>query len=287
CRHRGYRVVEADAKECKVLRCRYHTWTYDLAGNLRRAPGTEDEPNFIRDELGLRRVAVDTWAQAVFVNPNPNAPPLREAFTRLDDWTDSFDFDPDPASYTLHREVVSDIEANWKLWWDNGTECYHCPSIHGSSFNSVYNTVGEDHRFETDRNMLSATFVTKRRETGELSSGKYRSIHLMPGFQAVQQSDFMLLSKMTPTSPSSCRFTVHYLAEVGADPARVDQWIDIWHATYLEDAEAISIQQQNMNIPDAPPFRYVSEREGPSIHVLRQYWETCKEMLVDDADRCN
>ncbi|MEM7294341.1 MAG: Rieske 2Fe-2S domain-containing protein, partial [Pseudomonadota bacterium] len=25
CRHRGYRVVEADAKECKVLRCRYHT----------------------------------------------------------------------------------------------------------------------------------------------------------------------------------------------------------------------------------------------------------------------
>ena len=93
----------------------------------------------------------------------------------------------------------------------------------------------------------------------------------------------MLLSKMVPTGPESCRFVIDYLAENGADPDRVDKWIEIWQETYMEDIEVLGIQQQNMHIPDAQPFRYVSQREGPSIHALRQHWNSMKEYLVDDS----
>ena len=38
CRHRAATVVEKDEGHCDVLRCRYHGWVYDTAGNLRRTP---------------------------------------------------------------------------------------------------------------------------------------------------------------------------------------------------------------------------------------------------------
>ena len=38
-----------------------------------------------------------------------------------------------------------------------------------------------------------------------------------------------------------------------------------------------SWQQQNVKVPRAEPFRYVSEREGPSVHVLRQHWNMMKD----------
>jgi nitrite reductase/ring-hydroxylating ferredoxin subunit len=38
CRHQGMPVVEQAAGRCDVLRCRYHGWTYDLAGALIEAP---------------------------------------------------------------------------------------------------------------------------------------------------------------------------------------------------------------------------------------------------------
>ncbi len=38
CRHQGMPVVEQPAGQCDALRCRYHGWTYDLAGSLVAAP---------------------------------------------------------------------------------------------------------------------------------------------------------------------------------------------------------------------------------------------------------
>ena len=38
CKHQGMPVVEKPAGRCDVLRCRYHGWTYDLAGALIVAP---------------------------------------------------------------------------------------------------------------------------------------------------------------------------------------------------------------------------------------------------------
>ena len=287
CRHRGYRVAREGAERAKLLRCFYHSWSYDLAGKLVRAPGAEEEPDFDPADHCLIPVQVDTWAQAVFVNPDLDAPPLRTAFSRLDEWTDSFGFETDLDRYILHSHHETEIEGNWKLWWDNGTECYHCPTVHGDSFNQVYLTAPGEHSFDTDENMLTATFSPRVEADSRLSAGNYRSMHLMPGFQTVQQSDFMLLSKMTPTGPESCRFIIDYLAEEGADPARVEKWIKIWQETYMEDIGVIGVQQKNMRIPSAQPFRYVSQREGPSIHVLRQHWNTMKAYLVEDSASSN
>ena len=79
CRHRAFPVAVADGNR-PSLQCAYHAWTYNLDGSLRAAPRSEREPCFNKEEFSLLPAAVETWNGLVFVNPDPDAPPLREAY---------------------------------------------------------------------------------------------------------------------------------------------------------------------------------------------------------------
>ena len=138
CRHRGYQVVRASGN-CERLLCGYHGWTYALDGKLTYARGTDDDPTFPKTALSLLPVSVDQFAQAIFVNPDPNALPLRESHPGLKALAEQGGFITDPGAYQVRRKIVTEIKANWKLWYDNGVECYHCPLIHGKSFGDAFN----------------------------------------------------------------------------------------------------------------------------------------------------
>ena len=78
CRHRGSQVVPVDpgpapaACDVGALRCPYHSWTYDLAGRLLKAPHTEDVEDFDPAAFGLHPVGVDTWGGFCFVHLTPS-----------------------------------------------------------------------------------------------------------------------------------------------------------------------------------------------------------------------
>jgi hypothetical protein len=90
---------------------------------------------------------------------------------------------------------------------------------------------------------------------------------------------------MVPTGPETCDYTTYYLKEVGADDARVDQWISIWQQTFEEDGAVAEIQQKNIKAPGAKPFRYVSKREEPTIFINRLIWGAYKDALDPEAHR--
>ncbi len=285
CRHRGFRVVEGNKRNCRLMVCRYHAWSYNLKGELTRAPDTESEPGFDKSEFGLLPVRVDTWGPAVFVNPDPEAASLRESFPRMDEWTERFQFIMEPGRYTLHREIVKPQQSNWKLWYDNGTECYHCPIVHGESFGEAFKVKEGEYEFFLDGGMTSYAFKASTGEigskSGHLRSQTYRSFQTFPGCQVIQQDDLMIVSKMTPTGPDSCVFTSHYLAEKDADPKRVDEWIAIWDQTFTEDGEVAEVQQINIRSDRAPLFRYISGREAPSQYITKLIWDTYKAGFDD------
>ena len=118
---------------------------------------------------------------------------------------------------------------------------------------------------------------------GYLRSQTYRSIQTFPGTQIIQHDDLMIISRMIPTGPESCRFISHYLAETGADPERVDKWISIWDETFEEDAEAATIQQSNMRSGKAELFRYISNREAPTQFINQCIWSAYKGYFSDAA----
>lgn len=95
CRHRGYPVARGDGCT-KLLMCRYHGWTYDLQGRLRRAPGAENMEGFDSADLSLRPVAVETWRGIVFVNADPDARPMLELHPDLEPTAAIVEFDFGP-----------------------------------------------------------------------------------------------------------------------------------------------------------------------------------------------
>ena len=131
CRHRGHSLVEGKGQVKNLLVCPYHAWSYELSGKLRRAPGVSEADRLLCDRIALRPVRVEEFCGFVFVNLDDGAKPLRELAGDLEEVLCSYH--PDPAKLRFVCETSIDHDCNWKLSVDNYNECYHCPTIHGSS----------------------------------------------------------------------------------------------------------------------------------------------------------
>src|SRR5262249_43520980 len=68
CRHRAAPIVTAPCGSATKLRCRYHGWTYDLAGRLRGTPEFEGVAEFERDQQGLPEIPVAVWSPFIWVH---------------------------------------------------------------------------------------------------------------------------------------------------------------------------------------------------------------------------
>src|SRR3954469_11368348 len=70
CRHRGSVLCTGESGNFarKRIVCPYHSWTYDLAGQLVATPRRMETADFRMADFPLYRVATATWGGFVFVN---------------------------------------------------------------------------------------------------------------------------------------------------------------------------------------------------------------------------
>jgi choline monooxygenase len=146
CRHRGFTVAEG-AQRRETLQCPYHAWTYGLDGRLRKAPRSEEEPDFPQDELCLLPVAVGTWGPFVFANAGPEPEPLEQALGSLP--TQVAELGLDVGSLVHHSRWEAEIGANWKIACENFLECYHCQVAH-PAFSELIDVSPEAYVLSTD-----------------------------------------------------------------------------------------------------------------------------------------
>ena len=73
CRHRGGPVVREPCGKAAMLRCQYHSWTYDLSGNLVSVPDERDFVDLDKTERSLIPLRCEMWGGWIFVNEDPNA----------------------------------------------------------------------------------------------------------------------------------------------------------------------------------------------------------------------
>lgn len=123
CRHRGNVLFTGRGHAPRRIVCQYHLWSYDLAGNLRGC----SKPEIDKDAHGLLQVPVDTFAGFIFLNPDPQAAPLREFLG--DDvirMLEPYHLD----QMTTVLDVREPLECNWKVVMDAFEEGYHISGIH-------------------------------------------------------------------------------------------------------------------------------------------------------------
>ncbi|MFL6584950.1 MAG: aromatic ring-hydroxylating oxygenase subunit alpha, partial [Chthoniobacterales bacterium] len=126
CRHRGTRLCEAPRGHAAVIQCPYHAWTYSLDGRLAGAPHMDPAAGFNKAEYALTQVSLSTWEGFIFATLDHDAPPLREVFTPLAGKFTHWNL----ANLRSAKRVEYDVRANWKLIFENYSECYHCPGVH-------------------------------------------------------------------------------------------------------------------------------------------------------------
>lgn len=129
CRHRGAMLCEADAGRFHNghIVCPYHAWTYDLDGRLERAPRSTGRDGLRPEDFSLYGVRLETWRGFVFVNLDPaGATPLPQALGEEADHVAAW---PLEDLRRVHR-ATHRLACNWKVFWENYLECYHCPGVH-------------------------------------------------------------------------------------------------------------------------------------------------------------
>lgn len=127
CRHRAHQLLRGEGRTKRIM-CPYHAWTYDLTGQLRRAPNTDHLKDFDIGDICLHSVQVEEFCGFVFVNLDPEAAPLAAASGDLG--REIMHWAPDVERLTFAHRLTYDIKSNWKNVVDNFLECYHCPVAH-------------------------------------------------------------------------------------------------------------------------------------------------------------
>lgn len=88
CSHRGVKLVQEAGAIQGMIRCPYHSWTYDLNGALRGTPhvggiNQHKDERFACEKHGLKPLRSAIWMDMVFINLSGDAPALEEALAPL------------------------------------------------------------------------------------------------------------------------------------------------------------------------------------------------------------
>lgn len=137
CLHRGMQVCRAEMGNASHFRCPYHGWSYRNDGRLIGLPfhaeayGGED--NFARrGQALLSAPSFDTYNGLLFINLDPDAPPLIE---HLGDFAFYLDFYTKQSTEGIELRGPQRwrIKANWKIGAENfAGDSYHTPQTHTS-----------------------------------------------------------------------------------------------------------------------------------------------------------
>jgi Rieske 2Fe-2S family protein len=128
CRHRGSALCTAPRGRFAAGRitCPYHAWSYALSGELLATPKMELPADFRREDYALYGVRIDAWGGFLFVNLDESSASLAEF---LGEEAQNVERWPLAELVSVRREVTT-LACNWKVFWENYSECYHCPGIH-------------------------------------------------------------------------------------------------------------------------------------------------------------
>ena len=127
CRHRGTRLCEEKMGVLReTIRCPYHAWTYALDGSLAGAPHMDKVEGFDKADHSLHSVRLALWEGFLFVNFADQAAPLQAVFAPLANKFKHWNL----PNLRSARRIAYDVRANWKLIFENYSECYHCPLVH-------------------------------------------------------------------------------------------------------------------------------------------------------------
>jgi len=283
CRHRGSRLIEnRNGQLSAAIQCPYHAWTYAFDGRLIGAPHMDDVPGFNKTEYSLHPVNVGLWEGFIFVNL-ADASAQRGGYISLNEWfvplTGKFSRWNLPALRPAKR-IEYDVRANWKLIFQNYSECYHCPGVHPelskiSPYDSSENDLTEGPflgglmRIASDKS-LTMSGRTCALPVGDFGNEDFRFVFyysIFPNMLLSLHPDYVMVHQLQPQSPERtlilCDWFFHPEAFERQD-FRPEDAIEFWDMVNRQDWHVCELSQQGIASRTYQPGPYSSRESIPA-----------------------
>jgi len=282
CRHRNLKLIDGEGNCGKLIRCPYHSWSYDLCGALKNAPyfggpARSLPEDFKFEDNGLMPVDCAIWHDWIFVNlsPQPNsfedflAPIKRQlGATEVTDYLPRATLD------------LGEVSCNWKLLMENFIEPYHVQFVHRKTTEQPL----EDHYTVVDEHCLGSAVELSEEQVANAKAGTLgvtsHYLTLFPNFvMGTYQPDQLGVHLNEPIAPGVTRQqrVIYTHKDAHYSDAQIQDLVDLWHSVHLEDHEMCIRLQQGRHSPLAA-----------AGGLLSPYWENSVrkfQQLVADAIR--
>jgi Rieske 2Fe-2S family protein len=288
CRHRGSRLIETRNGQCAAIQCPYHAWTYALDGRLIGAPHMDQVSGFDKTDYSLHAVNLALWEGFIFVNL-ADASTQRTGYISLDKW-----FAPLGGKFsrwnlsTLRsaKRIEYDVRANWKLVFENYSECYHCLGVHPelskiSPSDSAENDLTEGPflggfmRIAKDKSLTMSGNACAL-PVGGFGNQDFRFVFyysIFPSMLLSLHPDYVMVHQLEPQSPERtlilCDWFFHPNAFEGDDFNPHDA-IEFWDMVNKQDWHVCELSQQGIASRAYKPGPY-SARESIPAAWDREY----------------
>lgn len=279
CQHRGTRLIEGPSAGLSRIICPYHSWTYDLQGNLRAAERMTQAMGFLKAAAGLRRVPVEAMHGWLFVNVSGSARPWAEHMGNFPDLVARFD----PARLVRAARTEYEVAANWKLLTENYQECYHCPSIHpelvrvtppssGSYETSRGAWIGGPMELKPGCTTMTLSGVTDRSPIPGLPAQDHALVYyygLLPNLWVSLHPDYVLTHLVWPVAPDRTKVVCDWLFHPSTVQARgfdPGDAVEFWDTVNRQDWRACERVQEAIGSRGFGGGRFSDMEDG--VHAV-------------------
>jgi Rieske 2Fe-2S family protein len=284
CRHRGTRLCEEQSGHSSTIQCPYHAWTYALDGKLVGAPHMDVVKDFAKGDYSLHPVNLALWEGFIFVNLADNPPPLEAVYARVIGKFTHWNL----PQLRSARRIQYDVRANWKLIFENYSECYHCPGVHPALQKLTPYDLAENDLCEgpflggympiTKGHSLTMSGNACALPVGDISAEDHARVFyysIFPNMLLSMHPDYVMVHQLWPQSPEHtlivCDWFFHGDAAAATDPAfNPDDAIDFWDMTNKQDWHVCELSQQGIASRAYQPGPY-SPRESIPAAWDREY----------------
>ncbi|NBB48535.1 Rieske 2Fe-2S domain-containing protein [Rhizobium sp. CRIBSB] len=207
CRHRGSRLVTAEAGHCRgALVCPFHGWVYNLDGTLRGPARPDSFPPLDKHEFALSGIETEVWLGFVFIRLKPGPQPSVADLMKP--------FEEELAHYRTVEMIPTggfwghESPVNWKSVRDVDNEGYHVAMAH-PALQDLYGSSYFDEPFVDG---VCRSFATYNPHAGRRwSVDRYRAIapeatHLPPELRSAWIYYGLFPNNVIAVTPETVQF---------------------------------------------------------------------------------
>lgn len=272
CSHRGMQLVHEEGNIQGVIRCPYHSWSYDLNGNLKGTPhvggiNQHKDERFKCEKHGLKVLRSVIWMDMIFVNISGDAISFEEHIAPLEQRWETF-LGKDGLDHIRVSNIGSHLEievkSNWKLAVENYCEAYHLPWVHPqlnsySKLEDHYNIMFDGHfsgqgSYKYNLSATAGTHLPKFPLWPEdkLSHAEY--VAIFPNVLLGIQADHAFAMMIDPIAPEQTieRLRLYYIGDEALNPeydACRKATLESWRVVFREDIDAVEGMQKGRHSP--------------------------------------